>query len=106
MYKYIDNYGICWYNTHGRKSTSPNGLEPGGSKLKKLDLTHVVMYVVFLIVGWAAAVMIWNQYRIQVILLALAAVTFYVLRYISKHNKKKKDDEDGSGQGGVHVHFH
>jgi len=64
------------------------------------------MYVVFLIVGWAAAVMIWNQYRIQVILLAVAASTFFVLRAYSKHNKKKKDDEDGNGQGGVHVHFH
>jgi phosphotransferase system glucose/maltose/N-acetylglucosamine-specific IIC component len=74
--------------------------------LKKLDLTHVVMYVVFLIVGWGAAVMIWNQYRFQVILLALAAITFFVLRFVSKHNKKKKDDEDGNGQGGVHVHFH
>ncbi len=72
--------------------------------MKKLDLTHVVMYVVFLIVGWAAAVMIWNQYRIQVILLSLAAITFFVLRTNAKR-KKKKNDEDGNGQG-VHVHFH
>jgi hypothetical protein len=72
--------------------------------MKKLDLTHVVMYVVFLIVGWGAAVMIWNQYRFQVILLALAAITFFVLRTNAKR-KKKKNDEDGNSQG-VHVHFH
>jgi hypothetical protein len=59
--------------------------------LKKLDLTHVVMYVVFLIVGWAAAVMIWNQYRIQVILLAVAALAFYGLRFYSKLKKKEED---------------
>jgi len=72
--------------------------------VKKFDLTHIYMYFVGLIVLFATGVMIWNQYRFQVIAICLVAAVIFVVK--SARKRRKDNDKEGREGNQVHIHVH